>query len=66
MLYTLGIFFSADDKLGSSMYQLNFKPPITTAAEDNFEFIFFFFFCLLGKTSPDISCELSAKQAIHM
>ena len=45
------------------------KAPITTAADDNFFyfiFFFFFFFFFSEKTSLDISCELSAKQTIHM
>ena len=37
--------------------------PITTAADENFDFIFFY---LSEKTNPDISCELSAKEMIHM
>ena len=42
------------------------KVPITTAADDFFDFFFFLMF--LEKTSPDISCESSAwpKQMIHM
>ena len=44
------------------MYQLTLKPPIAAAADNNFDY----FFYLPEKTSPDISCELSAKQTIHM
>ena len=43
------------------------KVPITTAADDNFLLLlFFFFFFFSEKTSLDISCELSAKQTVHM
>ena len=40
---------------------LTFKAPITTAADDTFNFSFFF----LKKTSLGILCESSAKQTIH-
>ena len=38
---------------------LTLKAPITTKADDNFDFF-------QKKTSLDISCESSAKQTIHM
>ena len=38
-----------------------YEPPITTAADNNFDFFFF----LPQKTSPGISCE-SSWQTIHM
>ena len=41
------------------------KAPITTAAEDSFNFYFIFFFFFIENKS-DISCELSARQTIHM
>ena len=48
-------------------FMLTLKAPITTAADNYFFFIFFFiFFFFSGKTSLDISCELSAWQTIHM
>ena len=40
---------------------LTLKAPITTKADDNFDFLFYF----QMKTSLDISCESSAEQTIH-
>ena len=40
-----------------------YESPITTAADNNFDY--FFFFYLPQKTSPGISCE-SSWQTIHM
>ena len=40
---------------------LTLKAPVTTAADDNFIYLFF-----SEKTNLDISCESSAKQTIHM
>ena len=42
-----------------------YEPPITTAADNNFDYCFFGFFYLPQKTSPGISCE-SSWQTIHM
>ena len=41
---------------------LTLKAPVTTAADDNLLYIFYF----SEKTSHDISCELPAWQMIHM
>ena len=40
---------------------LTLKAPVTAAADGNFYFFYF-----SEKTSHDISCELSAKQTVHM
>ena len=45
--------------LTSLKRNLTLKAPITTKADDNFDFFF------QKKTSLDISCESSAKQTIH-
>ena len=42
---------------------LTLKVPITTAAEDPFNFYYYYY---SQKISLDISCESSAKQMIHM
>ena len=41
---------------------LRVKEPVTTAADDTFNFFSFF----VSKTNVDISCDSSAKQMIHM
>ena len=42
---------------------LTLKAPITTKADDDFDLFLYYF---QKKTSPDISCESSAKQMMHM
>ena len=54
-------FFNRRKTPGSSLYQLTLKPPITTAADDNFDVSFY----LPEKTSPDISCESSTAVNSH-
>ena len=49
-------------KISIVCFWLTLKVPITTTADDNFDFFFYF----QMKTSLDISCESSAKQTIHM
>ena len=56
--YSQAFLFSAVDKIRLIYVSFTFKWPITTAADNNFDY----FFYLPEKTSPDISCELSAKQ----
>ena len=46
----------------SSYDTLTGEVPITTPADDSFEY---FFHCLLEKISLDVSCESSARQRIH-
>ena len=54
--------FNSDHTTVSLLPGLTLKAPITTAADENF--IYFFYFS--EKTSLDISCESSAWQKIHM
>ena len=57
------LFAKAWVYLGSAGQGLTIKVPITTAADDNFCYFFFYW---SEKTSLDISCESAAKQTIQM
>ena len=56
-------FFCLNSTNWYTVFVLTLKAPVTTAADEIF---FYFFFIFSEKTSLDISCELSAKQTIHM
>ena len=60
-LYVIG---NRSGNNGLTVILLTLKAPVTTKADNNFDFFFFFYFQM--KTSLDISCEASAKQTIHM
>ena len=57
-----GVVYSAPD-FGSKGPELTLKGPVTTAADDNFLFIYLFF---SEKTSLDLSCKSSAWHTIHI
>ena len=47
----------------------NFKAPITIAADDTFKYIYIYiyiFFLIFYRKCLNITCDLSAKQTIHM
>ena len=65
----LAIFILIVFQGSSTKFELNIGVPITTEADNNFDFFYlfiFFKFYFSEKISLDISCELSAWQMIHM